>query len=154
MAHQPIKRAIAYSAVIGTLLSGHYAIATETESVALSAPETENTVLVPVNNEAMPAPAIVVMDAPQLTELAVRTKLQSWLPVGYKPSYLTQLVKMYQANNLALIWQDEKIVQQLQQQIAEVAISGIQPQFGQWLTQLETPELTQEGRDIILSDAF
>ena len=100
MAHQPIKRAIAYSAVIGTLLSGHYAIATETESVALSAPETENTVLAPVNNEAMPAPAIVVMDAPQLTELSVRTKLQSWLPVGYKPSYLTQLVKMYKR----IIW--------------------------------------------------
>lgn len=154
MVHQPIKRAIAYSVVIGTLLSGHYAIATETESVTLSAPETENTALVPVNNGAMPAPAIVVMNAPQLTELAVRTKLQSWLPIGYKPSYLTQLVKMYQANNLALIWQDEKIVQQLQQQIAEVAISGIQPQFGQWLTQLETPELTKEGRDIILSDAF
>lgn len=154
MAHQPIKRAIAYSVVIGTLLSGHYAMATETESVTLSAPETENTTLVPVANEAMPAPATVAMNIPQVTELEVRTKLQSWFPTGYKPLYLTQLAKVYQANNVALIWQDEKIVQQLQQQIAEVAISGIQPQFGQWLTQLGAPELTKEARDVILSDAF
>lgn len=154
MAHQPIKRAIAYSVVIGTLLSGHNIMAAEIEPVTLSAPETENTTLVPVNNEAMPAPAIVVMNAPQLTELAVRTKLQSWIPTGYKPLSLTQLVKVYQANNLTLIWQDEKIVQQLQQQIAEVAMSGIQPQFGQWLIQLESPELTKEARDLILSDAF
>ncbi|WP_337127492.1 L,D-transpeptidase [Proteus terrae] len=160
MAHQPIKRAIAYSVVIGTLLSGHYAMATETESesesesVTLSAPETENTTLVPVANEAMPAPATVAMNIPQVTELEARTKLQSWFPTGYKPLYLTQLAKVYQANNVALIWQDEKIVQQLQQQIAEVAISGIQPQFGQWLTQLGAPELTKEARDVILSDAF
>ncbi|QEZ91719.1 L,D-transpeptidase [Proteus sp. CD3] len=154
MAYQPIKRAIAYSVVIGTLLSSHDAIATETESVTLSAPETENTTLVPVNNEIMPAPATVVMKAPPLTELAVRTKLQSWSQPGYKPLYLNQLVKVYQANDLALIWQDEKIVQQLQQQIAEVAMSGIQPQFGQWLIQLDAPELTKEARDLILSDAF
>ncbi|MEY1230000.1 L,D-transpeptidase [Proteus terrae] len=154
MAYQPIKRAIAYSVVIGTLLSGHYAMATETESVTLSAPETENTTLVPVANEAMPEPAIVAMNIPQVTELEARTKLQSWIPTGYEPLYLAQLVKVYQANNLALIWQDEKIVQQLQQQIAEVAISGIQPQFGQWLIQLGTPELTKEARDLILSDAF
>lgn len=154
MAYQPIKRAIAYSVVIGTLLSGHYAMATETESVTLSASETENTTLVPVANEAMPEPAIVAMNIPQVTELEARTKLQSWIPTGYEPLYLAQLVKVYQANNLALIWQDEKIVQQLQQQIAEVAISGIQPQFGQWLTQLGTPELTKEARDLILSDAF
>ncbi|WIV89631.1 L,D-transpeptidase [Proteus appendicitidis] len=154
MTYQPIKRAIAYSVVIGTLLSSHYAIATETESVTLSAPETENTTLVPVNNEIMPAPATVVMKAPPLTELAVRTKLQSWSQPGYKPLYLNQLVKVYQANDLALIWQDEKIVQQLQQQIAEVAMSGTQPQFGQWLIQLDAPELTKEARDLILSDAF
>lgn len=156
MAHQPIKRAIAYSVVIGTLLSGHYAVATETEteSVVLSTPETETETLVPVINETMLAPANVAMNIPQVTELEAKAKLQSWLPIGYKPSYLTQLVKVYQANNLVLIWQDEKIAQQLQEQIAEVAISGIQPQFGQWLVQLETPELTKEGRDIILSDAF
>lgn len=154
MAYQPIKRAIAYSVVIGTLLSGHYVMATETESVTLSAPETENATLVPVANEAMPAPATVAMNIPQVTELEARTKLQSWIPTGYKPLYLTQLVKVYQANNLALIWQDEKIAQQLQQQITEVAMSGIQPQFGQWLIQLGAPELTKEARDLILSDAF
>ncbi|KGA59809.1 L,D-transpeptidase [Proteus vulgaris] len=154
MAYQPIKRAITYSVVIGTLLSGHYAVATEAESAILSTPEIENATLVPMTNEAMTIPATVVMNIPQVTELEARTKLQSWIPTGYKPFYLTQLVKVYQANNLTLIWQDEKIAQQLQEQIAEVAISGIQPQFGQWLTQLETPELTKEGRDIILSDAF
>ncbi|WIF73503.1 L,D-transpeptidase [Proteus vulgaris] len=154
MAHQPIKRAIAYSVVVGTLLSGHYAMATETKSVVLSTPETETTTLMPVINETMLTPTNVAMNIPQVTELETKAKLQSWLPIGYKPSYLTQLVKVYQANNLALIWQDEKIAQQLQEQIAEVAISGIQPQFGQWLVQLETPELTKEGRDIILSDAF
>ncbi|WYX00278.1 L,D-transpeptidase [Proteus vulgaris] len=154
MAHQPIKRAISYSVVVGTLLSGHYAMATETKSVVLSTPETETMTLMPVINETMLTSTNVAMNIPQVTELEAKAKLQSWLPIGYKPSYLTQLVKVYQANNLALIWQDEKIAQQLQEQIAEVAISGIQPQFGQWLVQLETPELTKEGRDIILSDAF
>ncbi|WP_193014209.1 MULTISPECIES: L,D-transpeptidase [Gammaproteobacteria] len=154
MAHQPIKRAIAYSVVISSLLSGHYAVATESEPVVVSTPATENTTLVPVTDETIPTPAIVAMNIPQITELEAKTTLQLWGPKEYKPLYLTQLAKVYQANNLALIWQDEKVVQQLQQQIAEVAISGIQPQFGQWLTQLEIPELTKEGRDIILSDAF
>lgn len=108
MAYQPIKRAITYSVVIGTLLSGHYAVATEAESAILSTPEIENATLVPMTNEAMTIPATVVMNIPQVTELEARTKLQSWIPTGYKPFYLTQLVKVYQANNLTLIWQDEK----------------------------------------------
>ncbi|MEQ4923908.1 L,D-transpeptidase [Proteus hauseri] len=179
MAQQQIKRAMVYSVVIGTLLSGQSAIATEnSQPMELSiseekaattppineakapAPISETTVLVPASEPAVlipvdnATPAVVAIEISLVTEQEARAKLQSWLPQEFKPLYFNQLTKVYQNNNLALIWQDEKITEQLQQQIAEVALSGIQPQFGRWLAQLDAPGLTQEGRDVILSDAF
>ena len=56
----------------------------------------------------MPAPAIVAMNVPQVTELEARTNYNRGAQRDIKPLYLTQLAKVYQANNLALIWQDEK----------------------------------------------
>lgn len=124
------------------------------------APINETTVAIPSNDSAVlasennAAPTAITAETPLISEQEVRAKLQSWIPQEFKPLYFNQLTKVYQSNNLALIWQDEKITEQLQQQIAEVALSGIQPQFGRWLAQLDTPGLSQEGRDIILSDAF
>lgn len=144
-----LKRAICYSVTIGAFFTASHAIATEGETATLLTPEMQT-------STAIIAPQIsdVGNVTPLLAEQDVKAKLQSWLPVGYKPLYLNQLVKLYQNNKLDLIWQDQKIIDQLQQQIAEVALSGVQPQFGQWLTQLDTTELTPEARDIILSEAF
>lgn len=150
MAQQAIKRAITYSVVIGTLLSGHNVIASESETPPLFTSETP--ALVPVFTEDVATQD--TLNSPSVSKQEVSTKLQSWLPSEYKPLYFKQLVDVYQSNDLALIWQDEQITQQLEQQLAEVALTGIQPQFGRWLTLLETAQLTPEARDIILSDAF
>lgn len=150
MAQQAIKRAITYSVVIGTLLSGHNVIASESETPPLFTSETP--ALVPAFTEDVATQD--TLNSPSVSKQEVSTKLQSWLPSEYKPLYFKQLVDVYQSNDLALIWQDEQITKQLEQQLAEVALTGIQPQFGRWLTLLETAQLTPEARDIILSDAF
>lgn len=142
MAQQPMKRAIAYSVVIGALLSGHAVFAVENKATSLIASTPE------VVSETTDGNTVT------MTEQEVRTTLLSWLPTGYKPLYFNQLARLYQQQNLALIWQDEGVSQQLQQQIAEVALSGVQPQFTRWLAQLDNPDLTAQGRDIILSEAF
>lgn len=43
---------------------------------------------------------------------------------------------------------------QLQQQLAEVALSGIQPQFTQWVTWLTDASINGMARDVLLSDAM
>lgn len=144
-----LKRAICYSVTIGAFFTASHAIATEGEAVTLLTPETQTPTAV-----ITPQISDVGSATPLLAEQDVKAKLQSWLPVGYKPLYLNQLVKLYQNNKLELLWQDQKIIEQLHQQIAEVALSGVQPQFGQWLEQLDTTELTPEARDVILSEAF
>jgi murein L,D-transpeptidase YcbB/YkuD len=52
------------------------------------------------------------------------------------------------------MWQDRETVSQFQQQLAELAISGIQPQFTQWVKLLTDPAITDMARDIVLSDAM
>ncbi|CAI0921056.1 murein L,D-transpeptidase [Serratia grimesii] len=52
------------------------------------------------------------------------------------------------------MWQDREAVQQFQQQLAELAMSGVQPQFTQWVKQLTDPAITDVGRDVVLSDAM
>lgn len=58
------------------------------------------------------------------------------------------------ANQMQPMWQDRVAVQRFQQQLAEVGLSGIQPQFMQWVKWLSEPEITGMARDIILSDAM
>ncbi|MDX7472756.1 L,D-transpeptidase, partial [Klebsiella pneumoniae] len=41
-----------------------------------------------------------------------------------------------------------------QQQLAEVAIAGFQPQFTTWVALLTDPAVTGQARDIVLSDAM
>ncbi|GBU12633.1 murein L,D-transpeptidase [Enterobacterales bacterium] len=52
------------------------------------------------------------------------------------------------------MWQDRDAVHQFQQQLAELAISGVQPQFTQWVKWLTDPQVTGMARDIVLSDAM
>lgn len=83
-----------------------------------------------------------------------RAEMMSALPQGVTPRYLATLAPLYAANHMQPMWQDRETVQQFQQQLAELAISGIQPQFNQWVKQLTDPAISDMGRDIVLSDAM
>ena len=68
--------------------------------------------------------------------------------------YLSTLAPLYAANHMQPMWQDREAVQQFQQQLAELAMSGVQPQFTQWVKMLTDPALSEAGRDAVLSDAM
>lgn len=83
-----------------------------------------------------------------------RSQLLAELPKTVTPRYFSELALLYAANNMQPMWQDRAAVQNFQQQLAEVALSGIQPQFMQWVKWLSDPAITGLARDVILSDAM
>lgn len=85
---------------------------------------------------------------------AVRQQLQSGLPSGYTPAYLNQLTLLYAAREMKSMWDDRDAVRAFQQQLAEVAIAGFQPQFTAWVELLTDPTVTGMARDVVLSDAM
>jgi murein L,D-transpeptidase YcbB/YkuD len=84
----------------------------------------------------------------------VRQQLQSGLPSGYTPAYLNQLTLLYAAREMKPMWDDRDAVRAFQQQLAEVAIAGFQPQFTAWVELLTDPTVTGMARDVVLSDAM
>lgn len=85
---------------------------------------------------------------------ALRQQLQSGLPSGYTPAYLNQLTLIYAARDMKPMWEDRDAVRAFQQQLAEVAIAGFQPQFTAWVELLTDPTVTGMARDVVLSDAM
>ncbi|MCU7061021.1 MULTISPECIES: L,D-transpeptidase [Serratia] len=83
-----------------------------------------------------------------------RSELLAALPRGMDLHYLSTLAPLYAANHMQPMWQDREAVQQFQQQLAELAMSGVQPQFTQWVKMLTNPALNDVGRDVVLSDAM
>ncbi|MCU5780505.1 L,D-transpeptidase [Erwiniaceae bacterium BAC15a-03b] len=99
-----------------------------------------------------PLPATAPAGVMSVTES--QSQILAALPHTAKPFYLASLASIYAARDMRPLWQDRDAVQQFQQQLAEVAISGVQPQFTQWVQQLTDPEITGLARDIVLSDAM
>ncbi|MBL5897464.1 L,D-transpeptidase [Lelliottia amnigena] len=85
---------------------------------------------------------------------ALHQQLQSELPSGYTPAYISQLTLLYAARDMKPMWEDRTAVRAFQQQLAEVAIAGFQPQFTAWVELLTDPAVTGMARDIVLSDAM
>lgn len=83
-----------------------------------------------------------------------RSELLAALPRGMDLHYLSTLAPLYAANHMQPMWQAREAVQQFQQQLAELAMSGVQPQFTQWVKMLTDPALNEVGRDVVLSDAM
>ncbi|WP_445497892.1 L,D-transpeptidase [Photorhabdus sp. SF281] len=83
-----------------------------------------------------------------------RRVLRSWLPEQVKPIFFDRLVSLYSSNQMQPLWQDKTAIQRFEQQLLELALAGFQPQFGQWLIELNDPQLSDRGRDLILSDAM
>ncbi|NHB91649.1 L,D-transpeptidase [Photorhabdus cinerea] len=89
-----------------------------------------------------------------ISETESREMLRSWLPAQVKPVFFDRLVSLYAANQMQPLWQNKAAAHHLEQQLSELALAGFQPQFGQWLTELNDSQLSHMGRDIILSDAM
>ncbi len=89
-----------------------------------------------------------------LTTEQGRAQIIASLPVGYTPLYLNNLSELYASRDMQPMWQEEGAVQAFSQQLAEVAMAGIQPQFAYWVEQLTHPSVQEGGRDIVLSDAM
>lgn len=85
---------------------------------------------------------------------STRAKLQSQLPAGFTPVYMSQLELLYAAREMKPMWENRDAVKAFQQQLAEVAIAGFQPQFTTWVALLTDPAVTGQARDIVLSDAL
>lgn len=83
-----------------------------------------------------------------------RAELQSQLPAGFTPVYMSQLELLYAAREMKPMWENRDAVKAFQQQLAEVAIAGFQPQFTTWVALLTDPAVTGQTRDIVLSDAM
>ncbi|HGY5131954.1 TPA: L,D-transpeptidase [Citrobacter braakii] len=83
-----------------------------------------------------------------------RAELQSQLPAGFTPVYMSQLELLYAAREMKPMWENRDAVKAFQQQLAEVAIAGFQPQFTTWVALLTGPAVTGQARDIVLSDAM
>ncbi|MBO2006948.1 hypothetical protein J4732_12730 [Serratia marcescens] len=75
-----------------------------------------------------------------------RSELLAALPRGMDLHYLSTLAPLYAANHMQPMWQDREAVQQFQQQLAELAMSGVQPQFTQWVKMLTDPALSEGPR--------
>ena len=83
-----------------------------------------------------------------------RAEIYSQLPAGYTPVYMSQLELLYAAREMKPMWENRDAVKAFQQQLAEVAIAGFQPQFTTWVALLTDPAVTGQARDIVLSDAM
>lgn len=94
-----------------------------------------------------------VSTEPVLTDQS-RASLLAALPKSVTPKYLSELSSLYAVQAMQPMWADSRAVQQFQQQLAELAIAGVQPQFTTWITWLTDPQITGFARDIVLSDAM
>lgn len=107
--------------------------------------------------EQSPATAMLAGIAPfpaSVSVAQVRAQLQSQLPTNYTPVYLNQLAALYAARGEQPMWSNRDAVQTFQQQLAEVAVAGFQPQFTTWVELLTDPSVSGMARDIVLSDAM
>lgn len=107
--------------------------------------------------EQSPATAIMAGIKPLPADINtehLRQELFSKLPAAYTPAYANQLTLLYAARDMKPMWEDRDAVRAFQQQLAEVAIAGFQPQFTTWVELLTNPDVTGMARDVVLSDAM
>ncbi len=78
-----------------------------------------------------PAVAKLAGEQPLSMEAAAnsRAQIEALLPAGYKPVFMNPLVSLYAAGDMKPMWENREAVQAFQQQLAEIAIAGFQPQF-------------------------
>ena len=104
------------------------------------------------------SPAVAMMagiqSLPEGAAAKSRTDILALLPANNSPVYLNQLAALYAAREMKPMWENREAVQAFQQQLAEIAIAGFQPQFTKWVEQLTDPAVSGMARDVVLSDAM
>ncbi|MBS5772898.1 MAG: L,D-transpeptidase [Enterobacter cloacae] len=129
----------------------------EVVPVDTSATPGDQPTLLPQPLEQSPATAMMIGVKPYPNGVSVadvRSQLQSQLPANWTPVYMDQLAALYAARGQKPMWDNREAVQAFQQQLAEVAIGGFQPQFTTWVELLTNPDVTGMARDVVLSDAM
>ena len=129
----------------------------EVVPVDTSATPGDQPTLLPQPLEQSPATAMMIGVKPYPNGVSVadvRSQLQSQLPANWTPVYMDQLAALYAARGQKPMWENREAVQAFQQQLAEVAIGGFQPQFTTWVELLTNPDVTGMARDVVLSDAM
>ncbi|AWH89928.1 L,D-transpeptidase [Limnobaculum parvum] len=99
-------------------------------------------------------PAIEVPAQDPALVAQARDALMTALPAGVTLKFMPELSSVYAVSEIKSLWEDEKVQKQFEQQLAEMALAGIQPQFGQWAKLLTQPDITGMARDAILTDAL
>ncbi|MBA7802161.1 L,D-transpeptidase [Citrobacter freundii] len=128
------------------MIPGDSSAAVSEQPTALSQPQTQSfATAVMAGIQALPDGA---------SAEKARTELRSQLPASYTPVYMSQLALMYAARDMKPMWENRDAVKAFQQQLAEVAIAGFQPQFTNWVALLTDPGVTGLARDAVLSDAM
>ena len=104
------------------------------------------------------SPAVAKLAGEQPLSMATaansRAQIEALLPAGYKPVFMNPLVSLYAARDMKPMWENREAVQAFQQQLAEIAIAGFQPQFTTWVSLLTDPAVSGMARDVVLSDAM
>ena len=129
----------------------------EVVPVDTSATPGDQPTVLPQPLEQSPATAMMIGVKPYPNGVSVadvRAQLQSQLPANWTPAYMDQLATLYAARGQKPMWENREAVQAFQQQLAEVAIGGFQPQFTTWVELLTNPDVTGMARDVVLSDAM
>ena len=128
------------------MIPGDSSASVSEQPTALSQPQVQSSATA-IMAEIQPLPQGVSVDQ-------ARAELQSQLPAGFTPVYMSQLELLYAAREMKPMWENRDAVKAFQQQLAEVAIAGFQPQFTTWVALLTDPAVTGQARDIVLSDAM
>ncbi|MQL48594.1 L,D-transpeptidase [Photorhabdus khanii] len=142
-----VIKPLCISVICSTLMVAGYALANQQSRPMESDMQTEK-----VSETAIPEQ--VQIQTYVVAQEENRRVLQSWLPKQIKPIFFDRLVSLYSSNQMQPLWQDKTAVQRFEQQLLELALAGFQPQFGQWLIELNDSQLSDMGRDLILSDAM
>ncbi|HKM97284.1 MAG TPA: L,D-transpeptidase [Buttiauxella sp.] len=108
----------------------------------------------PQSNATANMVGVLPLDSAGMSAAQSRSQLIAQLPTGYTPVYLNALSAFYAAREMKPMWENRDAVKAFQQQLAELAIAGIQPQFTTWVELLTDSSVTGLTRDIVLSDAM
>jgi L,D-transpeptidase YcbB len=75
-------------------------------------------------------------------------------PTALNLHFPQTVADLYQQNPDQLFWQDQAAIKAFEQQLAVLALSGVDLRYNQWLTSITQPDLSEKDRDWLLTDAF
>lgn len=148
-----VKRKTLHSLIMGCTLA---TLVSSPASAWATEPENASSAVEQVASTAAEVAPVVAVEQPpaSINVSQSREMLTASLPADVSLKYLSELAPIYAASDMKPMWADVQLQQQFQQQLAEMALAGINPQFGQWAKLLADTQVTGLARDAILSDAL